>query len=84
MKDNISSRLANAALSDLIAYRRNRRGVVKAVADRLKRRTGKTVDLSTVWSWLHTNPKKRTMPTLGTGLLLMEIGKEVMAEAEKT
>lgn len=54
------------------------RGVITEVAKQIKRRTGKKIRLGTVGSWLHPDPKRRQQPRFGVGLLLVEIGKEIM------
>ena len=59
------------------------RGVITEVAKQLKRRTGRKVRLQTVAAWLHEDPERRQQPRFGVGLLLVQIGKEIINHAAK-
>ncbi len=52
------------------------------LTERLSKKTRRKWAIQKVMSWLHPDPAKRHQPLLGAGLLLLEVGKELMAEHE--
>lgn len=82
MKDKASSKVANEKLEPLIRYVHGRRGAITEVVRRLSARTKKQWRRENAERWLHPDAKKRTQPLFGVGLLLMEIGQELLAEQE--
>lgn len=80
MKDKVTTKRANAELEPLITFAAENRGTIAEVRRRLDKATKKQWDPDIVANWLHKDPKKRTMPLFGVGLLLVEIGREIMAE----
>ncbi len=82
MKDTVTTKLSNEALAPLLAYRLDHRGFVSVLTARLNRRTRQTWRIQKVMAWLHPDPRRRPQPPFGAGLLLVEVGKEVIAEKE--
>lgn len=80
MKDKVTSNIAKRHLDPVIAYVRDNRGALIEIHRRLNQRTRKKWHLRNVFGWLHSDANKRTQPLLGVGLLLKEIGTELMAE----
>ncbi len=82
-KDPLTIKLANDALAPLVEHRRKTDRFVTDLTERLSKRTRKKWAIQKVMSWLHPDPKRRHQPLLGAGLLLLEVGRELMAEHEK-
>lgn len=80
MKDKASSKVANEKLQPLINYVHGRRGSTAEVLKRLCVKTRKKFNRENVGRWLHPEAKKRTQPLFGVGLLLVEIGQELLTE----
>lgn len=83
MKDKVTTARANKELEPLIEFAAKNRGTVYEVRRRLCKRTRKTWHADNVAKWLHKDPKKRGQPLLGVGLMLVEIGDEIMRENAK-
>ncbi len=83
-KDQLTTRLANDALAPLVAHRRKADRFVTDLTERLSKRTRKKWAIQKVMSWLHPDPKRRHQPLLGAGLLLLEVGRELIAEHEQS
>jgi hypothetical protein len=69
--------LAERALRPLTKYAAKNRGTITLVADRLTKLNGSLVHRQLVEKWLHSDPKKRTQPLLGMGLMLMKVQDEI-------
>ena len=84
MNDPVSTKIANKALEPLIKFRKNRPGTVAQIAQTLNKRTGQNWQVNKILIWLHPDPAKRRQPTFGAGLLLLEVGREIMARDQKS
>lgn len=80
MRDKFTTKLAGERLMPLIKYVADNRGSTAEVQRRLKLKSGKQWNRENVQRWLHPEAKKRTQPLFGVGLLLVEIGQELLAE----
>ncbi len=81
-KDPVTIKLANDALAPLVAHRRKTARFVTDLTERLSKKTKRKWAIQKVMSWLHPDPSKRHQPLLGPGLLLLQVGKELMSEHE--
>lgn len=81
-KDPLTTRLANDVLAPLLAHRKKTDRFVTDVTERMSKRTRRKIQIQRVMTWLHPDPKRRQQPRLGAGLLLLEVGRELMAEHE--
>lgn len=80
MKDKVTTRIANERLKELIEFTQNTHGSIKEITKRLSKRTKKQWNRENVERWLHKDPEKRSQPLLGVGILLIQIGRELIAE----
>jgi hypothetical protein len=78
MRDIETTKIANKAIAPIIAHRRKRSGLLSEIALRMTQRTGRTWRLQTLSQWLNHDPAKRHQPSFGAGLLLLEVGRELI------
>lgn len=80
MKDVVTTRVANRELEPIIRHVRAKKGGVVRMLKALNRRTRKNWQRANLERWLATDPEKRIQPLFGVGLLLVQIGKAIIAE----
>lgn len=84
MNDPITKKVADKALEPLVKFRKKRPGTGAEIARELNKRTGQNWQVNKILIWLHPDPAKRRQPTFGAGLLLLEVGREIMARDQKS
>jgi len=70
------------ALGFLIEHAKKNRGTVAELARRMSKRLGRKVHRQTVECWLETDAKRRMIPSLPIGLLLIQEGS-LMVDLER-
>lgn len=71
--------IARTALDPIKVHAAKNSGTVTEIADRLTKITGKKVHRQQVQTWLNSDGNKQ--PRLGMGLMLMQVGYEIMGTA---
>lgn len=83
MRDEVTSKIANAELGPIAKFVADHRGTIPEITRRLEKITGRSWNRNNVERWLHRDEARRNQPLLGIGLLLMKVGNELMTEAGK-
>ena len=78
MKDPVTRSVANLQLDSIIQFASQNKGTVVRIKRELDRLTGKCWRRENIERWITKSEKRRTMPGLGVGLLLIEIGNKLM------
>jgi hypothetical protein len=79
-KKQLDALIGVTVLDALSKHVHKERGNLADVIKRFHEITGKTVHHPTMLRWLHRDRKQRTEPLLGTGLVLMEIWRNIQRE----
>lgn len=73
---------ADSHLAPVRAWVHANHGATTKIADRLTEKTGSKVHRQTVGRWLHADESKRNQPSLGMGLLLVEVYEELASSED--
>lgn len=80
MLDKETTKISNQHLEPLIKYAHANRGAMREILIRLRKRTRKRFNRENIARWLTKDKVRRTQPLFGVGLLLVEIGDDLMNE----
>jgi len=83
MKDEKTRKISRRALMPLIRFAAKNRGTIARIKREMDKRTGKTWSRKLVERWLAEDDARWTHPAHGTGILILEIGDEIMAKVER-
>ncbi len=79
-RNDIDIRLEEEAINPIAEFCVEHRGTISRIHEAYMKATGRKMNRDSIERWLHKDPAQRQSPRLGSGLLLMEVSKKVMAE----
>lgn len=78
VKDKVTTALSNERTEALAKFCAANRGALPILLQALSKRTRKEWNRENLKRWLHHDPKQRTQPLFGVGLILLEEGELIM------
>ena len=82
MKRDAAATEASDLLAPVIAWAQGNHGAVTKLADKMSELAGGEIHRQTLGRWLHKDPRQRSLPNLGHGLLLVKAYEELVGESE--